>query len=97
MHKDHRQRYHVRPAAEVYPGDRISTDPTAIEAAKADDPARYGVDWEAVEADSRVVRDRTRTRPTRLEFMVPGATVSAATYAELLVIDPKTQDWQRDW
>lgn len=64
MHSDHRRRYHLRPLAEVHPGDRVSLDADAI--AALDDDRPDDVDWDRVHADASQVLDRTRLTPTRL-------------------------------
>lgn len=97
MHSDHRRRYHrpapaepvryeVVPAADIYPGHRVSTDPVAIAAASGEGNPDVHVDWPAVEAASRVVRDRLRPTPTELRFATASGGIRADTYAELLLI-----------
>lgn len=90
MHSDHRRRYHVRPAAEVYPGDRISTDQQAIDAVDGDRRADAAVDWDAVEAEAELVCDRTRTHPTTLRFRTGSRRVTADLDRRLLVIQQRT-------
>lgn len=86
MHADHRRRYHVRPAADVYPGDRISTDQQAIDAVNGDRQADAAVDWPAVEREARLVQDRTRTRATTLKFRTRTGNVTADLDDDLLVV-----------
>lgn len=70
MHSEHRRRYHLRPLAEVHPGDRVSTDAEAIRAVTDDRPDE--VDWDRVDADAAHVLDRFRISPTRLSLEVRG-------------------------
>lgn len=86
MHSDHRRQYHVRPAAEVYPGDRISTDAEAIAAVNGDRDADSAVDWERVEAEAGLVYERERQSRTRISFKTSRGRVPRATYDELLVV-----------
>lgn len=90
MHSDHRSRYHVRPAADVYPGDSISTDQQAIDAVNGDRRADAAVDWEAVEGGARLVRNRRRPRPTTLKFVTSEGSVTREIGDDLLVIREHT-------
>lgn len=88
MHSEHRARYHLRPLADVYPGDRVSLDRDAIDAYEAGEP----VDWDKVDADARQVLDRHRTTPTHLRLDVRSpdgrAVIDGNTAAYLLVSKP---------
>jgi hypothetical protein len=86
MHSEHRARYHVRPAAEVYPGDRISVDPQAIDAVNGDRKADAAVDWPAIERDAQLVQNRQRPTPTRLTFSTPSGTVRVGVGDDVLVV-----------
>lgn len=86
MHADHRRRYHVRPAAEVYPGDRISTDQQAIDAVNGDRQADAAVDWPAIEDGAQLVHDRTRTARTTLRFRTGLGDVKVDLDDPLLVV-----------
>lgn len=90
MHSDHRRRYHVAPAEDVYPGDRISTDQQAIDAVEGDRRADADADWEAVEKEAQLVRARTRTRPTTLRFGTSSGRLTVETGRKLLVVKDHT-------
>lgn len=87
MHSQHRDRYHLRPLSDVYPGDRVSLDPDAMTALAAGTPDV--VDWDQVDADARQVLDRHRTTPTHLwlDVRTPDgrAVIEGSTVAQLLV------------
>lgn len=86
MHSDHRRRYHVRPADNVYPGDHISTDQEAIDAVNGDRRADAAVDWQAIEDGAQFVRHRTRTRPTILRFTTDAGPLTRRTDDDVLVV-----------
>lgn len=90
MHSDHRKRYHVRPAAEVYPGDRISTDQQAIDAVNGDRRADADVDWPAIERGAQLVSHRRRTHPTRLRFLTRGGAVTLGVGEDVLIVREHT-------
>ena len=96
MHSDHRRRYHIRPAAEVYPGDRISTDTTAIEAVDGDRDADARVDWEAVERDAGLVHHRRRPSQTELVFLTNRGRVAAGLDDWVLVVQERVDGTSRD-
>lgn len=94
MHSDHRRRYHVRPAEDVFPGDRISTDQDAIDAVNGDRRLDASVDWPAIEQAAGLVRGRTRTRPTTLRFRTTRGSVTREVDAEVLVVREHTDGTQ---
>lgn len=75
MHSEHRRRYHLRPLADVHPGDRVSIDADAIAAVQADRSDE--VDWGKVDQDAAQVLDRFRLTPTRLSLEVQRSTRNA--------------------
>lgn len=86
MHSEHRRQYHVRPAAEVYPGDRISTDQQAIDAVNGDRAADAAVDWSVIEDDAALILHRNRPQPTRLAFTTNTGSVRLSTFEPVLVV-----------
>lgn len=90
MHRDHRRRYHVRPADQVYPGDHISTNQDAIDAVNGDRQDDATVDWDGVEEEASLVRDRTRTHPTTLRFLTSAGQLTREVGAEILVVKDRT-------
>jgi hypothetical protein len=68
MHSEHRRRYHLRPLADVHPGDSVITDRAAIDAVTNDRADE--VDWDQVEQDAAQVLDRHRPQPYWLTFDV---------------------------
>lgn len=86
MHSDHRRQYHVRPAADVYPGDRISTDQQAIDAVNGDRRADAAVDWQEVEQRAQLVQQRHRPAPRLLAFTTPSGLVRRDVGDDVLVV-----------
>lgn len=89
MHSEHRSRYHVRPAADIYPGDRISVDQQAIDAVNGDRRADAAVDWRAVEEQAGLVHHRRRPAPARLVFLTHRGKVERAAGDDVLVVRPR--------
>lgn len=83
MHSDHRRRYHVRPADQVYPGDRVSTDAAAIASLTADPDADIPAD---VEADAALIFDRSRRTPTSFRFSTASGPLRLTTADNVLVV-----------
>lgn len=68
MHSEHRRRYHLRPLADVHPGDRVSLDETAIRLVSDDQEDQ--VNWARVDRDASQVLDRMRPSPDRITLDV---------------------------
>lgn len=86
MHSDDRRRYHVRPADQVYPGDRISTDQQAIDAVNGDRAADAAVDWPEIEQQAQLVQQRHRPAPRLLAFTTPRGLVRKGVTDDVLVV-----------
>ncbi len=68
MHSDHRRIYHLRPLADVHPGDRVSCDTTAMDLVT--DGKDDQVDWAQVDRDAAQVLDRFRPSPDHISLDV---------------------------
>ncbi len=87
MHSDHRRRFHIRPASEVYPGDRVSTDAAAIAAVRADSDAE--IPAEVVE-DAALILARRRPAPSRFVFPTPAGRLRLDADDPVLIVQQRS-------
>jgi len=86
VHSDHRRRYHVRPAEEIYPGDRVSTDADAIAAIRADADAELPPH---VIDDAALILNRNRRTPTRFVFPTSAGPLHLGARDRVLVVQER--------